>query len=155
MALNVEDIAFLDEGVAIRVADPRTDAAGSAREVFIARGRHPETCPVRALDQWLSLLDRRDGPMFVRMYKGGVVGTSRAGLVLVDHVVKRRAQLSGVDGHYTAHSLRSGLAASAAEGGADYLTILRQTGHVSLASFTGYLQAPADVDQNVMQYLDL
>lgn len=101
------------------------------------------------------MIDRSEGPVFVRMFKGGVIGTSRAGVALVDHIVKKRAQLGGVEGHYSAHSLRSGLAVSAAQGGATSVVIMRQIGHGSNLAVTGYLQEHTGFDDNVMQYLDL
>ena len=56
-------------------------------------------------------------------------------------VVKRCAEKAGLDlAKYSGHSLRAGLATSAAAGGASYRAIMKQTGHKSRAMVDRYVR---------------
>ena len=59
----------------------------------------------------------------------------------IDALVKEHAVLVGLDPtRYAGHSLRAGLATSAADGGASDRAIMRQTGHRSAAMINRYVR---------------
>lgn len=149
--LNVDDVLFEDDGMVIRLRQSKTGAA----DVYVSYGRHPSTCPVRQTRAWIDRLDRSSGPLLVGMRRGDHLGTRRLTGPTIDAVVKRCAQEVGETATYSAHSLRSGLATSAARAKARNDVIMRQTRHASLQSLQGYIQAGTGFTENVMQYLSL
>jgi integrase len=56
-------------------------------------------------------------------------------------IVKRAAQRAGLEAtEFSGHSLRSGLATTAARGGASERSIMKQTGHRSVAMVRRYIR---------------
>ena len=53
VALDVEDVRFRNEAMVLRLHRSKGDQEGEGADVVIARGAHPETCPVRAMEAWL------------------------------------------------------------------------------------------------------
>jgi site-specific recombinase XerD len=71
----------------------------------------------------------------------GHIGEARLGDKAVALVVKRSALAAGLDPtKYAGHSLRAGLATSAAAGGAQERDIMRQTGHRSVQMLRRYIR---------------
>lgn len=93
------------------------------REVEIGRGSCDATCPVAALETWLTLARVAHGPLFRRVTgRGAKVGAGRLNAQEVARLVKRAAMAAGVRGDlpegergklFAGHSLRAGLASSA------------------------------------------
>jgi integrase len=118
------------------------------RQVEIGRGSADATCPVHALEQWLSLARITTGPVFRRVREQNRnVGPDRLNDVEVARLVKRTALAAGVRGDlpegeraklFSGHSLRSGFASAAA---VDEAHIQRQLGHASAEMTRGYRQA--------------
>jgi len=50
--LNVEDVAIVPGGLRLRIRRGKTDQPGQGAEIGLPRGRHVETCPVRAFNAW-------------------------------------------------------------------------------------------------------
>jgi integrase len=73
-------------------------------------------------------------------------GLSPDGVALV---VKRYAAGAGFDGsHYAGHSLRAGLATSAASAGVSERAIMQQTGHRSVAMVRRYIREGSLFNEN-------
>jgi integrase len=88
------------------------------------------TCPVRALQAWLETARIQDGPIFRPLDRSQRVQPTRLSAERVALIVKRRAKAVGLDPkRYAGHSLRAGLATSAAAAGASERVIMSQTGH--------------------------
>ncbi len=49
VALNVEDVAYVPEGLVVTIRSSKTDQERAGQKVAVALGRVPETCPVRSL----------------------------------------------------------------------------------------------------------
>lgn len=108
------------------------------REVEIGRGSSDATCPVAALDTWLTLARIAHGPLFRRVTgQGKAVGADRLNDQEIARLVKRAALAAGVRGDLTegeralkfsGHSLRAGLASSAE---VDERYVQKQLGHTS------------------------
>src|SRR4051794_7811511 len=77
---------FVREGVKGLLYSPKKAAA---ELVGIPYGRHPETCPVRALLTWLELLPADNGPVFRSFDRWGHIRPSRLKDEWVADVVKR------------------------------------------------------------------
>lgn len=108
------------------------------REVEIGRGSSDLTCPVVALQTWLSFARIAHGPLFRRVTgQGKKVGPNRLQDQEVARLVKRAALAAGVRGDlpegdraalFAGHSLRAGLASSAE---VDERYVQKQLGHAS------------------------
>jgi integrase len=108
------------------------------REVEVGRGSADATCPVVALQTWLSLARIAHGPLFRRVTgQGKKVGAERLNDQEVARLVKRTALAAGVRGDlserdrkklFAGHSLRAGLASSAE---VDERHVQKQLGHAS------------------------
>jgi integrase len=141
VAVNVEDIEHVAEGIVVTLRRSKTDQEGAGRKVGIPYGRSPETCPVRALDAWLSQAGIREGAIFRRIDMYGNVRAQAVGAKTVAVAVKHYAASIGRDAStFSGHSLRAGFATAAAGAGAHERDIMRQTGHRSLTMVRRYIR---------------
>jgi len=107
--------------------------------VDIPYGTSADKCPVRAIERWLgdvgtALPDYKGGPLFLQLDAGGRVRLGRLSDRGVARVVQRWAERAALDpACFAGHSVRAGLATSAAGGGISERAIMNQTGHRSLA----------------------
>ena len=104
VAIDRSDLDFVREGVKVVVHGPRNAVA---EIVGIPYGRHPETCPVRALLTWLELLPADDGPVFRPVDRWGHVRQNRLTDEWAGKVVKRYVQSIGMDPDQFGHGSRS------------------------------------------------
>jgi integrase len=117
------------------------------------RSRKSATCPVAALEAWLTLVGEQIGndcvadspdvhttPVFRRIDHGRITADRLTGRAVAE-IVKRAAKRVGIDPSKVAgHSLRSGFATSAARGGASLADIMAQTGHKNSDIAMRYVQ---------------
>jgi integrase len=99
-----------------------------------------ETCPVRALQTWLEVLDGSEGPLFRGVDRHGRIHEERLTPQSVALAVKKRTAKEGIEGDYAERSLRAGLATAAAAAGVPERAIMAQTGHRSLARLRKYIR---------------
>ncbi|TDY40594.1 site-specific recombinase XerD [Alicyclobacillus sacchari] len=141
VALNVEDVQFVREGLVIMLRKSKTDQEGEGRKVAIPYGSFIETCPVRALQAWLAAAGIESGPLFRPLSKTHDVRNARLSDKTVARIVKRYVRLIGLEQrHYAGHSLRAGLATSAAMAGVSERDIMAQTGHKSPMMVRRYIR---------------
>jgi len=96
---------------------------------------------VRALQAWLKAAGIDEGPFFRGVDRHGNIGAGRLSDRAVALVVKRSAEAIGLDpAHYAGHSLRAGLATSAAAAGISERAIMNQTGHRSTEILRRYIR---------------
>lgn len=108
------------------------------REVEISRGSADQTCPVHALTQWLHYARIDFGPIFVAVSRNGLKTTSeRLSDKHVARLIKTCVREAGLRPDlpeaerirlFSGHSLRAGLASSAA---VDERYVQKQLGHAS------------------------
>lgn len=141
VAIVMDDLEFNRDGLIITLRHSKTDQEGQGYKKGIPYGSNPETCPVRALQDWLKVSNIMEGPVFrsVDRYKKiNVKGMSDKSVALI---VKKLAKAAGLDERkYSGHSLRSGLITTAANRGVDERSIMKQSGHKSLTVMRSYIQ---------------
>lgn len=108
------------------------------REVEIGRGSTDQTCPVHAIEQWLRFARINFGPIFVRTTRDGTRALdARLSDRHVVRLIKQTVLAAGLRSDlpdaervalYSGHSLRAGLASSAA---ADERYVQKHLGHAS------------------------
>jgi site-specific recombinase XerD len=154
VGLNVADVVEEKEGLRVTIRRSKTDQEGVGREIGIVRGRHPLTDPVTALADWCEGAEIDSGPIFREVDRGDRVGSARLSDRAVARIVKGAAERVGIDpATVSGHSLRSGLATSAAAAGAPERTIMATTGHRSEAMVRRYIRAGSIFTESAGQYL--
>jgi len=141
VALDVADLDFTDEGLKLTLRRRKTDQEGAGTVIGVLPGQHHQTCPISAIASWLERAKITAGPVFRPVTKGGKVGTSRLSDKAVSRAVKSAMAAIGADpADYGGHSLRAGLATSAAQNGVEERHIMRQTGHKSVQMVRRYIR---------------
>ena len=141
VALNVEDITFVPEGLAVTIRRSKTDQTGEGEKIGIPYGKNKHTCPVRSLKAWLTEAGITAGAIFRGIDRHGNVQPRGLTPQSVALVVKRAAGASGLDGSlFGGHSLRAGLATSAAAAGVEERLIANQTRHKSMTVLRRYIR---------------
>src|SRR5262249_41326949 len=134
VGLDVTDLAVGEEGLVVVVRKSKMDQRGEGRKIGIPAGQHSETCPVRAVQNWLDLSGVIEGPIFRSVNKHGCVMDRRLSDKAVAEVVKRSLVAAGRSARrFAGHSLRAGLITQAAMAGVSERAIQNQSGHKSLA----------------------
>lgn len=90
-----------------------------------------------ALQEWLSASRIREGALFRRVLKGGHLGAPLSAAAVRD-VVRARCLLAGMEGEFSAHSLRAGFVTEAAAQNIPLGHTMALTGHRSLSAVMGY-----------------
>jgi site-specific recombinase XerD len=140
-ALDCGDVEDGDEGLKILIRRSKTDQGGEGRLVGIPYGSDPKTCPVRAYRKWIAAACITAGPVF-RAFRNRTMMDDAITDQVVARVVKKSAERVGIPANVLAgHSLRSGLATTAARNGASEMSIMRQTGHKSVQMVRRYIRA--------------
>lgn len=140
IALDLKDIEWVPEGAVLNVRRSKSDQEGRGRRIGIAyaRGRH---CPVNATRLWIESLAIADGPVFRRVTRHGQISEARLSPEAVARIIKAHVSGIGLDPEqYSGHSLRAGLATSAAKAGVSSWKIRQQTGHASDAMLDRYIR---------------
>jgi integrase len=141
VALDVADLTFTARGVEVVIRRSKTDQEGAGRTVAIPLGSQAETCPVRRLQAWLTVAGIVEGPVFRSVDRWRKVGGRIDGRD-VARIVKRAADRAGFDAAvFSGHSLRAGLATSAALAGKSDRAIMATTGHKSRAMVDRYVRS--------------
>jgi hypothetical protein len=141
-ALDVEDLEETRQGLLITLRRSKTDQEGKGRIIAIPFGRHPESCPVRAVRNWREIAAVHSGPLLRSVDRHGNVGKNRIHPETVAAVVKKICATLGLNPErYAGHSLRAGLVTSAVLNGSDDRSVMRQTGHKSREMVDRYHRA--------------
>jgi integrase len=150
VGLDVSDVEEVPQGMIITLRRCKTDQDGSGRKIGVpfARGRH---CPVHALKEWLADAGITEGSMFRPVDRHGQCEPGRLSTQAVSEVIKSKVQVLGHDPNdYSGHSLRAGLATSAALAGLPSWKIRQQTGHASDAMLQRYVRIAELFQGNVV-----
>jgi site-specific recombinase XerD len=154
VGLDVEDVVEEAEGLRVTIRRSKTDQEGAGREIGLVRGRHRMTDVVAAVTDWRTAACIASGPLFREVDRGSRVGTVRLSDRAVARTVKRAAERVGIDpATVSDHSLRGGLATSAAKAGAPERMIMRTTGHRSEAMVRRYIDEGNLFDESASRFL--
>ncbi|SPP91999.1 site-specific integrase [Bradyrhizobium vignae] len=140
VALHLADVERVRQGVILHLLRSKCDQEARGQKIAIpfARGRW---CPVVALDAWLTVSEISEGPIFRPVDRHGRVHGHRLSTEAVGEIVRQRVMAAGLDpSGYSGHSLRAGLATSAAQAGVPAWRIRAQTRHASEAMLARYIR---------------
>jgi site-specific recombinase XerD len=149
VSARVDDVAFTADGLVFTLRRSKTDQEGQGTRKGIPYGTNPSTCPVRALRAWLDAAGITDGPLFRGVDRWGTVAPRALSDRAVADIIKRAAAAAGHDAAtFSGHSLRAGLATSAAAAGVAERSIMQQTGHKSERMVRRYIRDGALFREN-------
>jgi integrase len=155
VALNTTDFETTAEGLVVAIRRGQTDQVGEGRVIGIPYGTGI-TCPVRAVQDWLAASGIQSGPVFRQVNRHGQILPGRLSGEAVALVVKQYVERLGFDPHrFAGHSLRAGLAVSAAAHGKSERSIMRQTGHRVSESVRRYINDGQLFRDNAVEGLGL
>ncbi|MFJ1254929.1 site-specific integrase [Cupriavidus sp. CuC1] len=100
-----------------------------------------------ALEAWLKATGLDEGAIFRRVRRGGHVGEALSDAA-VRKIVRQRCEAAGLEGDFSAHSLRSGFVTEAATRQVPMAEAMAMTGHTSVATLVRYFRA-ADARRSV------
>lgn len=106
-----------------------------------------------ALQDWLASAGIVEGAIFRRIRKGGHVGEPLSPAA-VRTIVKDRCALAGVEGDFSAHSLRSGFVTEAGRRNVPLPETMALTGHHSVATVLGYFRAESALQNPAARMMD-
>jgi integrase len=95
VALEVEDLNEVGDGLRVVIRRSKTDPAGEGQEIAIPRGYHLR--PVETLQAWLCAAAISAGPVFRPVNKGSKVSPGPLGDDGYIRAIKRRAVAAGLD----------------------------------------------------------
>ncbi|WES30011.1 site-specific integrase [Varunaivibrio sulfuroxidans] len=140
VSINCNDIEAVRQGIIVYIRRSKTDQDGEGRTIGIPHGRS-RCCPVSALTEWLTCSGIESGPVFRPVDRHGKICNQRLSGEAVALVVKERVETIGLNQQeFSGHSLRAGLATSAATAGVSLWKIRQQTGHASDAMLSRYIR---------------
>lgn len=142
VALDVADLTFKPaHGLVVRVKRSKTDQNAAGADVAIPFGSNSSLCPVQALRAWLAAGSVTEGPVFRSIDRHGNLGGRLDGRD-VARIVKAAAERAGLDATLVSgHSLRAGLATSAALAGKSDRAIMAQGRWRSRAMMDRYVRS--------------
>ena len=141
VALDVQDIRFVPEGMLVSIRRSKTDLEGQGATLAIAYGDRPDFCAVRALRTWFENAGISAGPIFRRVRAGDRLTGDRLTDRSVALIVKRHAEPLGLDPElFAGHSLRSGGITAAVREGHDERALARLSRHKNIDVLRGYIR---------------
>ncbi|MET7649236.1 hypothetical protein ABZS83_37580 [Streptomyces sp. NPDC005426] len=105
-SLDTEGITQVAEGLEVHVPSVK---GRPPRDVAVAYGENPDTCPVRCWLAWKEAAALTAGPAFLPVDQKGRPGTQRLGPDGCRLAITRAAERAGLDVKLTGHSARRGL----------------------------------------------
>ena len=109
-----------------------------------------------AMRAWLAVLKAQgiqDGPIFRRIRRGGHLGEPLAAAAVRD-IVQGRCALAGIEGSFSAHSLRAGFVTEAGRQNMPLPETMAMTGHQSVATVVGYFRSESALAGKLGRLLD-
>lgn len=135
-AATMENTRREGEGFVFTLSHSKTNQAGTDRpendKPIVGKAAH-------ALSAWLAASNIKSGPIFRRVRRGNVIGEPLSPAAVRD-IVKKRCALAGIEGGFSAHSLRAGFVTEAGRQGLSLGETMAMTGHRSTTSLVGYFR---------------
>lgn len=156
VGLDVDDLDFRDQGIALRVKRSKTDQDGGGRMIPVGHGGHARTCPVVAVRKWLAAASVESGPVFVGIDRHGHVRPGRLQGRAVCRIVQRLGEAVGLEPNQLGgHSLRAGFVTAAATAGVHERDIASVSGHRSVLILRSYVRQATLFDGDLTRKLGL
>ena len=163
VAIDHAHLRFEAASVTVHIPRSKRDQEGKGADVTLPRmrdaaGTVSETCPVRALEQWLAHARIRRGAVFRGVTAGGKLG-ERLSADGVRHILLSRAKLAKLTVHaserLSPHGLRAGFITEAYLAAAPDEQVMAHTRHQDHSTMRGYRRRARITSDNPARLLDL
>ena len=139
VAVQLDEVAMVPEGIRILIGRSKTDQEGAGVEIAIPEGTRIR--PKQLLLDWVTLAGFSEGPVFRKLTPQGRITQKPMSDRGVALVVKARALAAGYDpAQVSGHSLRAGFLTEAARRGANIFKMREQSRHKSLEVLSDYVR---------------
>ena len=139
VALNVEDLEWVADGLLVHIRRSKTDQEGRGRVIPVPHGRYIR--PVQAVRDWLDHAGIRRGPLLRAVMIEGTVEPGPMSPRNVARIIKSYVEKVGRDpGDFSGHSLRRGFLTSGAIHGAGLAKMQGISGHKRVDTLMGYIE---------------
>ena len=137
-----EHIDWQPDGIQILLPSSKTDQTHEGQYCAIPYG-HDVLCPIKALENWLAKSNIKEGFIFRRIIQNNIISNNALTPLSINHIIKRAALLANLPNAegITPHSLRRGLATSAARANAPIQTIMRAGRWKQVNTVMEYIEA--------------
>ncbi|MFF5703379.1 integrase [Streptomyces sp. NPDC012794] len=137
-ALRADGITHVSQGLDVHVPSVK---GRPARDVVVAYGKNPDTCPVRAWLTWRAAAGITAGPAFLPISVHGALGSDGLSPAACREIIARSAERAGIAVRLTGHSMRAGFITVSRKAGKREEKIRAQSGHAANSPvFWGYIQ---------------
>ncbi|MGG3691220.1 site-specific integrase [Heyndrickxia ginsengihumi] len=150
VSINIDDLEINDFGMDVIIRETKTKRDCLIKSVLFT---YNEFCPVKATQEWLQVSGITSGALFRSIDRHGNVKDRLSDKSIALIVKKYVGQLGMNVSDFSAHSLRSGLATSAAMLGMTDIAIMKQTGHKTRGMVDRYVQAGLRYKNNASSIL--
>lgn len=138
--IDIEHLHYKTEGFELLIPRSKTDQEGRGHITPIPYGSNPETCPVRALQNWINTAGIKEGPLFRAINKHGHISPKRMNSASIALIVKRNEYISEKCNDYSGHSLRAGFCTQAAANGVSDTQGMRHSRHKNFDTWRKYVR---------------
>ncbi|MBB3176380.1 site-specific integrase [Variovorax sp. Sphag1AA] len=147
---QIENLRRVNEGYLYTMRHSKTNQTGAARpeDVKPLLGSAGQ-----AMQAWLAASQVRSGALFRRIRKGDRVAEPLSASA-VRRIVIERCALAGVEGDFSAHSLRSGFVTEAGRRNMPLPDTMALTGHRSVTTVLGYFRAESSLASPLARLVD-
>ncbi|MFD2719963.1 tyrosine-type recombinase/integrase [Hymenobacter monticola] len=155
VALNVEALEYKNGALVLHLDKSKTNQQGETEDKAVFYAPTPLFCPIRACEEWLAVLGRTSGPLFVSMVRAkpgqpGRPGARRLTDGRLNSVVKAH-----LGDKYSAHSLRASFITVAVLNGQSNNFIKNQTKQKTDEMISRYTRLTDVIAYNAAQSLGL
>ena len=159
VAIEREHLTFAADGLRLLIPRSKGDQEGEGAEIGVPRGLKPDTCPVRAVEEWLRASETRYGPVFRKVNMWGGIEHEALRPNAVRFILARRVAQAGLSAagieRLSPHSLRAGFVTVAYNGGAKDEAIMAHTRHKDHRTMRGYVRRASLVGESPAKLLGL
>ena len=155
VALNWQDIEFIEEGILINIRQSKTDQYGLGQKIAIISGKYELTCPVLNLQKWQTIA-KDNTAIFTSINKADKISDIRLSDRDIARVIKKYLSKIGMDSTgFAGHSLRSGSITTAAKHSVPDRVIMKHTRHKSIQMLQVYTRDNSLIQDNATSMVGL
>lgn len=147
--IHYEHIKWMNEGIEILLPSSKTDQTHEGQYCSIPYGNEL-LCPVKALEEWLSQSGIKEGAIFRRINNNKIIAAKPLTPLSINHIIQRRAREANITNAHqlSPHSLRRGLATSAARANTSIHIIMRAGRWTQTNTVMEYIEASERFTEN-------
>ncbi|MEK4510131.1 site-specific integrase [Paenibacillus sp. FSL K6-2524] len=149
VAIDVEHLHFNDTGLLIEMRKSITNQKKAGETVVIPYGVCRNTCPVKAVQDWIKNSGIKMGPLFRSINRHGQMYVNRLSDKAISLILKEYVKAAGFNEEfYSSHSLRVGFVVSAAMTGKSEQSIMAHTRLKTDRIISKYIQMAHMIQEN-------